>query len=155
MNSGTYRAAISREDPWWVATVEGVGATESKTIAGLEDMVRDLIVFIRDLDKSGFNLIWDYELPDDAAGAGHETRQAITRIHPGNTGPSCPRPAADPVAAGREHRSWPCRPSNRVVRLAADDQAPGYVWPADRQRPGAELSAIPGCSGAKAATPRI
>jgi hypothetical protein len=69
VNSGTYRATISREDPWWVATVEGVGATESKTIADLEDMVTDLIVVMRDLDKPDFNVIWDYDLPDEAAGA--------------------------------------------------------------------------------------
>ncbi|HUZ38374.1 MAG TPA: hypothetical protein VMV17_18780 [Streptosporangiaceae bacterium] len=69
MTRDTYRATISREDPWWVATVEGVGATEAKKIAELEDMVRDLIVVMRDLDKPDFDLTWDYDLPSEAAEA--------------------------------------------------------------------------------------
>jgi len=69
VTSDNYRATISREDPWWVATVDGVGVTESKTIADLEDTVRDLIVVIRDLDEPDFEIIWDYDLPAEAAEA--------------------------------------------------------------------------------------
>jgi len=69
VTSDIYRATISREDPWWVAIVEGIGATESKTVADLEDMVRDLIVVMCDLDDPDFNITWDYDLPAEAAEA--------------------------------------------------------------------------------------
>jgi hypothetical protein len=69
MNHDTYRVTISREEPWWVAVVDGVGATEAKKIAELEGMVRDLIVVMRDIDKPDFDLVWDYDLPADAADA--------------------------------------------------------------------------------------
>ena len=70
MSRNSYRVTIGREDPWWVATVDGVGATEAKKIAELEDMVRDLIVVMRDLDSpDAFDLEWDYDLPANAAEA--------------------------------------------------------------------------------------
>jgi hypothetical protein len=69
MNSDTYQVTISREEPWWVAVVDGVGATEARKIAELEDMVRDLIVVMRDLDEPSFDLVWDYDLPSEAAEA--------------------------------------------------------------------------------------
>jgi hypothetical protein len=58
----TYQVTISREDPWWVAAVDGVGATEAKRAADLDDMVRDLIVVMRDVDDPHFNLIWACDL---------------------------------------------------------------------------------------------
>lgn len=69
MTQDTYRVTIGREDPWWVATVDGVGATEAKRIAELEDNVCDLIMVMRDLDKPDFRVIWDYDLPPAAAEA--------------------------------------------------------------------------------------
>jgi hypothetical protein len=69
MKRDTYRVTISREEPWWVAVVDDVGATEAKKIAELEDMVRDLIVAMRDLDEPDFDLTWDYDLPAQAADA--------------------------------------------------------------------------------------
>ncbi|MGO9220574.1 MAG: hypothetical protein ACLP5E_22860 [Streptosporangiaceae bacterium] len=69
MTRATYRATISREDPWWVAVVDGVGATESRTIADLEDMISDLIVTMRDLDVPDFSVIYEYDLPAEAAAA--------------------------------------------------------------------------------------
>jgi hypothetical protein len=69
MNRDTYRVTISREEPWWVAVVDDVGATEAKKIAEIEDMVRDLIIVMRDLDAPDFDLVWDYDLPAEAADA--------------------------------------------------------------------------------------
>jgi hypothetical protein len=69
MTRDSYRVTISREEPWWVAAVDGVGATEAKKVAELEDMVRDLIVVMRDLDTPDFDLVWDYDLPAAAAAA--------------------------------------------------------------------------------------
>lgn len=77
MNRDVYRATVRREDPWWVAIVDGVGATETRTIATLEDMVRDLIVVGRDLDdEKGFDLAWDYDLPKPAAEALQEYQRS-------------------------------------------------------------------------------
>ena len=69
MTRDTYRVTVSREDPWWVATVDGVGATEAKKVAELEDNVRDLIMVMRDLDLPDFHVIWDYDLPPAAVEA--------------------------------------------------------------------------------------
>jgi hypothetical protein len=62
MTRDTYQVTISREDPWWVAVVDGVGATEAKRVTDLDEMVRDLIVVMRDLDCPDFNLIWACDL---------------------------------------------------------------------------------------------
>lgn len=43
--------------------------TESKTVADLEEVVRDLIVVMRDLDEPDFGITWDYDLPAEAAEA--------------------------------------------------------------------------------------
>jgi hypothetical protein len=79
----TYRVVVSREDPWWVAVAYGEGlpthgaATETRTIADLEDTVRDLIVVRTDADlrvpyeyaARTFDLAWEYELPPQAKAA--------------------------------------------------------------------------------------
>lgn len=77
----TYRVTVSREDPWWTAVAYGDGlpphgaATETRTIADLEEKIRDLIVLRTDADLhlpyekavQSFDLEWSYDLPDDAA----------------------------------------------------------------------------------------
>jgi hypothetical protein len=86
----SYRVVVSREDPWWVATAYGEGlpehgaVTESRTIAGLEDTVRDLIVLRTDADlrmpynqaAHSFGLDWEYDLPSDAAAKLESYRQS-------------------------------------------------------------------------------
>jgi len=79
MTHDTYRVTISREHPWWVAVVEGIGATESHRIAELEDMIRDLVLTMRDLDDpNGFDLEWSYDLPEHVAEARTDYRRART-----------------------------------------------------------------------------
>jgi hypothetical protein len=70
----SYRVVVSREDPWWTAVAYGEGlppqgaATETRTIADLEDKIRDLIVLRTDPDLhmpyqeavKNFDLDWDY-----------------------------------------------------------------------------------------------
>jgi hypothetical protein len=79
----TYRVAVSREDPWWVAVAYGEGlpehgaATESRTLAGLEEKIRDLIVLRTDADLSmpydeavrSFDLEWSWDIGTHAAAA--------------------------------------------------------------------------------------
>jgi hypothetical protein len=77
----TYRVVVSREDPWWVAVAYGDGlpehgaATETRTIASLEDKIRDLIVLRTDADLHmpydeavrSFDVKWDFSgLPTEA-----------------------------------------------------------------------------------------
>lgn len=81
MTDNTFHVTVRREDPWWVAVIDGVGATEARRIAELEGMVRDLIVSMRDLDDPGLlDLTWHYDLPQPAAKALEDyqhSRQAL------------------------------------------------------------------------------
>jgi hypothetical protein len=86
----TYRVVVSREDPWWTAVAYGEGlpphgaATESRTIADLEDNVRDLIVLRTNADlrmpyekaAATLDLEFAYDLPDEAAEALKDYRQS-------------------------------------------------------------------------------
>jgi hypothetical protein len=70
MSRDTYHVTVRREDPWWVAMVDGVGATETRTVTTLKDMVRDLVVVMREVDDpTGFDVRWNYDLPTEAAEA--------------------------------------------------------------------------------------
>jgi hypothetical protein len=69
MNHDTYQVTVSREEPRWVAAIDGVGTAEATNIAELEPLVRDLIMVTHDLDGPDFDLAWDYELPAEAAEA--------------------------------------------------------------------------------------
>ena len=86
----SYRVVVSREDPWWTAIAYGEGlpphgaATETRTIADLEEKIRDLIVLRTDADlrlpyekaTQSFDLDWNYDLPDDAAEALRDYQQS-------------------------------------------------------------------------------
>ncbi len=86
----TYRVVVSREDQWWTAVAHGEGlpphgaATETRTIADLEDKLRDLIVLRTDADLrlpyeravQSFDLNWHYDLPDEAAAALRDYQQS-------------------------------------------------------------------------------
>jgi hypothetical protein len=75
-----YRVVVSREEPWWVAVAHGEGlpdhgaATETRTIADLEEKVRDLIVLRTGADlrtsyeaaAEDIELEWSYDLPPEA-----------------------------------------------------------------------------------------
>ena len=60
-----YTVTVSREEPWWVAVVEGLpgGATESRRLDQLEVEVRDLIAGLTDTSEDDFDLDWKYALP--------------------------------------------------------------------------------------------
>jgi hypothetical protein len=86
----TYRVVVSREDPWWTAVAQGPGlpphgaATETRTIADLDDKIRDLIVLRTDADLHmpydkavrSFELDYNYDLPADAAEALRDYQQS-------------------------------------------------------------------------------
>jgi hypothetical protein len=86
----TYRVTVSREDPWWTAVAHGPGlpphgaATETRTIADLDEKIRDLIVLRTDADLAmpyeyavrSFDLDYDYDLPAEAADALDDYRRS-------------------------------------------------------------------------------
>jgi hypothetical protein len=86
----SYRVVVSREDPWWTAVAYGEGlpphgaATETRTIADLDDKIRDLIVLRTDADlrmpydeaAHSFELDYTYDLPPEAAGALRDYQQS-------------------------------------------------------------------------------
>jgi len=86
----TYRVVVSREDPWWTAIAHGPGlpphgaATETRTIADLEDKIRDLIVLRTGADMDmpydkavrSFELDYSYDLPAEAADALKDYQQS-------------------------------------------------------------------------------
>lgn len=79
MSRDVYQVTVRREDPWWVGVVQGVGATETRTIANLEEIVRDLVVVATDLsldDEFSFDLEWSYDLPAAAAAALEDYQRA-------------------------------------------------------------------------------
>jgi predicted transcriptional regulator len=61
----TYRATVTREAGYWVAVVDGLraGATEARTLAGLEVEVRDLVAGLTDSDEDAFEV--ELELSDE------------------------------------------------------------------------------------------
>jgi len=81
---------VSREEPWWVAVAHGEGlpahgaATETRTIADLEDKVRDLIVLRTGADLGmpyeaaarGIDLELEYDLPPQAEAALRDYEQS-------------------------------------------------------------------------------
>lgn len=86
----SFRVVVSREDPWWTAVAYGEGlpphgaATETRTIADLEEKIRDLIVLRTDADLRmpyeeavrNFDLDWSYNLPPEAAEALRDYQQS-------------------------------------------------------------------------------
>jgi hypothetical protein len=48
----TYNAKAHREGDWWVIDVEGVGVTQAKRLDQVEDMARDMVGLMLDVDIS-------------------------------------------------------------------------------------------------------
>jgi hypothetical protein len=46
----TYTATAHREGDWWVVEVEGVGVTQAKRLDQVEDMARDMVALMTDVD---------------------------------------------------------------------------------------------------------
>lgn len=46
----TYVARATREGRWWVVDVEGVGVTQARSLAEVEEMASDLIAAVREED---------------------------------------------------------------------------------------------------------
>ena len=69
----SFKVAVSREGSYWVAVVVGIrgGATESRTLAGLEAEVVDLLVGLLELNEDEITLEFDF-----APALGGDAKQA-------------------------------------------------------------------------------
>jgi DNA-directed RNA polymerase specialized sigma subunit len=62
-----YRARAWREDPWWVIEVEGVGATQAKTVDKIDHMARALVADLEGVPYDGVSITVHIDLPDAVA----------------------------------------------------------------------------------------
>jgi hypothetical protein len=46
----TYRAIVRCEGNWWIVAVEGIGVTQARRLEDVEDMARDLVASMEDVD---------------------------------------------------------------------------------------------------------
>jgi len=73
----TYRVRVTREGRYWVGSVDGVrgGATEARTLSGLQTEVADLLAGLMDVDPESLDLEWDY-----SAALGAKAAAAISEL---------------------------------------------------------------------------
>jgi DNA-directed RNA polymerase specialized sigma subunit len=62
-----YRARAWREDPWWVIEVEGVGATQAKTVDKIDHMARALVADVEGVPYDEVGITVHIDLPDAVA----------------------------------------------------------------------------------------
>lgn len=77
----TFNAVATREGKWWVVEVEGVGTTQGRTTDEAEFMAGDLVVAMRQLDPSEFEVDVTFELPgggDKQVAEAREAQRAAT-----------------------------------------------------------------------------
>jgi hypothetical protein len=69
MSRPTWRVTVTREDGYWVAVVNGLrgGATETRRLDRIEEVVRDLVAWLTDTADDSFDLTWEYRLPAQLA----------------------------------------------------------------------------------------
>lgn len=53
----TYAATAHREDDWWVAEIEGLGATQGRTVDELYWMIIDFVVCHEELQPGEFEVV--------------------------------------------------------------------------------------------------
>ena len=58
-----YRARAWREDPWWVVEVEGVGATQAKTVDKIDHMARALVADVEGVPYDEVGITVHIDLP--------------------------------------------------------------------------------------------
>lgn len=52
----TYTATAVREGRWWVLTINGIGATQSRTLKAAPDAARGLVSAMLDIDEDQFEV---------------------------------------------------------------------------------------------------
>jgi predicted XRE-type DNA-binding protein len=70
-----YTARAWREDPWWVVEVEGVGATQAKTVDKVDHMARALVSDLLGVPYDEVEVLVDIALPEEVARGVREAKQ--------------------------------------------------------------------------------
>ena len=60
-----FDATASRDGRWWLIEVPGIGATQSRSLAGAEDQARDLVAAVLDVDMEDVSVDVLPDLGDD------------------------------------------------------------------------------------------
>jgi predicted glycosyltransferase len=76
-----YTARASREGKWWVAEIEGIGATQGRNLREVEQMARDMVVAVLDVPRPDVEIVIVAELPLEIRKEVDEARDAITELH--------------------------------------------------------------------------
>jgi hypothetical protein len=81
MNRASYTVNVAREGRYWVASAEGVrgSAIETRLLRSLEQVVRDGLALLLDIEPGSFDISWVIELPDAARQALDAFEEARTR----------------------------------------------------------------------------
>lgn len=61
----TYRTTVRREGNWWIVAVEGVGVTQVRRLEDVDDMARDLVVSMEDVDPDTIDLDVEVRVNDE------------------------------------------------------------------------------------------
>lgn len=64
----TYTATATREADWWVLNVEGIGATQARSLRRAKSAVREMISAALDIDKGSFHVVIDRHAVHDMDG---------------------------------------------------------------------------------------
>jgi DNA-directed RNA polymerase specialized sigma subunit len=62
-----YKARAWREDAWWVIDIEGVGATQAKTVDKIDHMARALVADLKNVPHDKVHVSVQIDLPDEVA----------------------------------------------------------------------------------------
>lgn len=57
-----YEATATREDDWWVLEVEGVGATQVRSLRRASVVVRDMVSAVLEIPTDSFDVVIDRQL---------------------------------------------------------------------------------------------
>ncbi|MCU1691012.1 MAG: hypothetical protein JWM64_103 [Frankiales bacterium] len=75
----SYEARVRREGRWWVAVVDGVGATQGRSLKELESMVRDMVVLMDEVDEDQVDVRLEVDLGGGLQAKVHEAREATAK----------------------------------------------------------------------------
>lgn len=65
MAAVTYRTIVRREGSWWIVAVEGIGVTQARRLEEVEDMARDLVASMEDVDPGTIDLDVEVRVNDE------------------------------------------------------------------------------------------
>jgi hypothetical protein len=61
----TYRTIVRREGNWWIVAVEDIGVTQARRLEDVEDMARDLVASMEDVDPGTVDLDVEVRVNDE------------------------------------------------------------------------------------------